>query len=74
ARALAQRPQVLLLDEPTAGLDAAARDALIDLLDGLARRQGVTVVIVSHDIAPTELPHARALNLRKGRLIEGVAS
>ncbi len=74
ARALAQRPQVLLLDEPTVGLDPGARESLIELLDGLARRQGVTVVIVSHDIAPAELPHARALTLRDGKLAEGAAS
>lgn len=74
ARALSQRPQVLLLDEPTVGLDPGARDSLIELLDGLARRQGVTVVIVSHDIEPDELPHARALTLRDGRLSEGAAS
>jgi len=74
ARALAQGPKLLLLDEPTVGLDPGARDSLIELLDGLARRQGVTVIIVSHDIDPTELPHARALTLRDGRLAEGAAS
>jgi len=68
ARALAQQPKILLLDEPTVGLDAGARTALVDLLDGLAQRQSVTVVIVSHDLTPEDLPHARTLTLRAGRL------
>lgn len=66
ARALSQKPQVLLLDEPTVGLDAEGRASLLALLDGLAQRQNVTVVIVSHDVVPAELPLARVLTLRSG--------
>lgn len=48
-RALAHDPAILLADEPTASLDRAAADALIADLAALARDEGRTVVIVSHD-------------------------
>ncbi|MBI3953099.1 MAG: metal ABC transporter ATP-binding protein [Chloroflexi bacterium] len=50
ARALAQEPQVLLLDEPVAGLDATAQHQLLGLLDRL-RRDGRTVVLSTHDLS-----------------------
>ena len=74
ARALAQQPSILLLDEPTVGLDASARDSLIELLDGLAQRQNVTVIIVSHDLTAEELPRARVLLLEEGILMEASVS
>jgi putative ABC transport system ATP-binding protein len=48
ARALAQRPQVLLCDEPTGTLDRSSSDEVIDLLRGL-NATGLTVVVVTHD-------------------------
>src|SRR5690606_3646094 len=50
ARALAQEPEVVLLDEPTAFLDAPSRVALTVLLRDLARSQGLTVVVSTHDL------------------------
>ncbi len=70
ARALAQRPKLLLLDEPTVGLDVDARASLLTLLNGLAQRQNVTVVVVSHDVAADELPLARVLTLHAGVIRE----
>ena len=49
ARALAQRPDVLLLDEPTSALDHAARDAIEATLAELRRELEISLVIVSHD-------------------------
>jgi putative ABC transport system ATP-binding protein len=49
ARALAQRPEVLLLDEPTSALDHAARDRIEAALGELRREQEVSIVLVSHD-------------------------
>ncbi|OKI12722.1 ATP-binding cassette domain-containing protein [Streptomyces sp. CB03911] len=49
ARALAGRPRILLLDEPTAGLDPALRDEIADLLRDLADRHGLAVALASHD-------------------------
>jgi putative ABC transport system ATP-binding protein len=49
ARALAQRPEVLLLDEPTSALDHAARDRIEAALADLRREQEASIVLVSHD-------------------------
>ena len=49
ARALAHRPPIILADEPTASLDQTAGDALIDDLLALARDEGRTLIVVSHD-------------------------
>jgi putative ABC transport system ATP-binding protein len=49
ARALANRPPLLLADEPTANLDSANGRAVMELLVDLARRDGSAVVVVSHD-------------------------
>ncbi len=50
ARALAQQPAVLVLDEPTAFLDAPSRTALVEILRGLARDQNLTIVMSTHDL------------------------
>jgi NitT/TauT family transport system ATP-binding protein len=50
ARALAYQSEVLLMDEPFASVDAQTRADLEDLLLGLRRRRGITVVLVTHDI------------------------
>ena len=50
ARALVGEPHLLVLDEPAAGIDAAGEEALNDLLQRLNHEQGISVLIVSHDI------------------------
>lgn len=50
ARALAHRPRLLLLDEPTVGVDPAGQQQFSELLNRLRRELGLTVVVVSHDI------------------------
>jgi putative ABC transport system ATP-binding protein len=67
ARALANDPAIILADEPTGSLDAAARDAAIGLLCDSARDDRRAVVIVSHDIRIAS--HAdRVLQMADGRL------
>jgi putative ABC transport system ATP-binding protein len=50
ARALALEPRALFADEPTGSLDSLAGEKVMDLLTGLAREQGITVVVVTHDV------------------------
>ncbi|MGZ6705704.1 MAG: ABC transporter ATP-binding protein [Solirubrobacteraceae bacterium] len=54
ARALANRPRLLLADEPTGALDSAATTRLLDLLAELRARHGMTLLVVSHDDAVVE--------------------
>lgn len=49
ARALANEPELLLLDEPTTGVDVAATESLYELLHGL-HDEGITILVVSHDV------------------------
>ena len=50
ARALALKPRLLLLDEPSTGLDAVAQDSFYQLLKKLRDEEGMTIMLVSHDI------------------------
>jgi len=50
ARALAGKPRLLLLDEPTVGIDIAGQHRFADLLSSLHDRLGLTIVVVSHDL------------------------
>ncbi len=68
ARALALRPEVLLMDEPTSSLDEAARDRIEDLIRDLNRREGLTIVLVSHDLGQVERLADRVILLADGRL------
>lgn len=62
ARALVHRPALVLADEPTASLDLAAAQAVIDLLQGLCAEQGAALLLVSHDPRALDaLPAQRAL-------------
>jgi putative ABC transport system ATP-binding protein len=68
ARALVTSPRLVLADEPTAALDTVAGEQVLALLAGLCRRDGTTVVLVSHDPEAARLAD-RVLRLRDGRLL-----
>jgi putative ABC transport system ATP-binding protein len=69
ARALVKEPSVLLADEPTGSLDEATRDEIMDLLEGVWRDRGLTVVIVTHDSAVARRAQRR-LRIAGGELTE----
>jgi tungstate transport system ATP-binding protein len=68
ARARVLHPKVLLLDEPTANLDADARTQIATLLDHLADRDS-TVVVACHDLEIIGLPDTVRLHLAHGKLM-----
>ena len=68
ARALLHEPEVLFLDEPTSGLDPAATRDVIDLIAGLARTQGCTVVLCTHFLPEAGHLASRMAVLDHGRL------
>jgi iron complex transport system ATP-binding protein len=70
ARALAQEPTLLILDEPTAHLDIAHQVELLDLLKSLHREQGLTVIAVLHDLNLSGMYAERILMLRQGELFK----
>jgi ABC-type Mn2+/Zn2+ transport system ATPase subunit len=72
ARALAQEADILLLDEPFAGVDARAQDTLIRVLDSL-RADGVTAVVATHDLAMAASQFDRLLLLHRNVVAFGTA-
>lgn len=68
ARALVSRPHVLLLDEPLSGLDHGLKASLLDLIDGLRRRLGTTVVHVTHEPGSALATADRIVVLDAGRV------
>ena len=68
ARALVQQPELLLLDEPTTFLDIRHQMAIYDLLRGLNRREGLTMVGVMHDLNWAARYCRRLLLLKEGRV------
>ena len=70
AKALATDPAVLLLDEPTTGLDASIAAGVLDLLRGLLAERDVAAVVVSHDFGVIEALTDRSLVMQLGRVVE----
>ena len=68
ARALAQEPQLLFLDESTAYLDMKHSTAIFDLLKTMNREKGLTVIVVTHDINTASLYCDRLLLLNRGSI------
>jgi energy-coupling factor transport system ATP-binding protein len=65
---LARRPRVLILDEPSAGLDGPGRQMLYDCIKRARREQGTSVVLVSHDLEEVAANADRVYVLSHGRI------
>jgi alpha-D-ribose 1-methylphosphonate 5-phosphate C-P lyase len=70
AKALATDPPVLLLDEPTTGLDASVAAGVLDLLRSLLAERDVAAVVVSHDFAAIGALTDRTVVMQLGRVVE----
>jgi ABC-type Mn2+/Zn2+ transport system ATPase subunit len=71
ARALIRDPLLLIVDEPTAGLDLAAASSLLDAITSLSRDQGITIVFVTHDLGIAAKQATHAALFRGGKLTAG---
>ncbi len=70
ARVLVNQPEILLLDEPTTGLDEHAAKSLYELLQHLNRDHGITVVMVTHDVERASRYVGRVLTLGREGMLE----
>jgi putative phosphonate transport system ATP-binding protein len=70
ARALANHPALILLDEPTGGLDVSVQARFLDLVRELSRDLGVAMLLVSHDLGVIRLLARRTLVMQRGRVVE----
>jgi putative ABC transport system ATP-binding protein len=70
ARALANKPSIILADEPAGNLDSQTSSTIIELLRGLSRSEGTTIILVTHDAATADRAD-RVLPLEDGRLLPG---
>ena len=69
AGVLAMEPKVLILDEPTAGLDPMGRDSILGMIQDLHREGGVTVIMVSHSMDDCARLATRLIVMSKGQLV-----
>lgn len=74
ARALALEPQLLVLDEPTAGVDPGAERVIGELLQRLSQEKGMTVVLVSHHIAFIRTFATSVIWVDRGRATKGTSA
>ncbi len=68
ARALANRPSIVLADEPTGNLDSASGEEVMSVLEQLHREQGTTIMLVTHDVNVARRAQ-RILTMRDGRIV-----
>ncbi|MDK1378141.1 MULTISPECIES: ATP-binding cassette domain-containing protein [unclassified Sinorhizobium] len=70
ARSLVKRPSLLLMDEPTGGLDLSVQARILDLLRNLVRELRAAVVLVTHDLGVARMLADRMYVLRSGMIVE----
>ncbi len=70
ARNLVTAPRLVFMDEPTGGLDVSVQARLLDLIRSLVRDLGLSVVLVTHDLAVVRLLAHRLMVMKSGRVVE----
>lgn len=74
ALALACRPQLLIADEPTTGLDVTTQKAVMDLVTELTRERGMSTILITHDLGLAATYCDRVVVMEKGQVVEAAAS
>ncbi len=74
ALALACRPQLLIADEPTTGLDVTTQKAVMDLVVDLTRERGMSTILITHDLGLAAAYCDRVVVMEKGKVVETAPS
>jgi peptide/nickel transport system ATP-binding protein len=74
ALALACRPQLLIADEPTTGLDVTTQKTVMDLIVELTRERGMSTILITHDLGLAATYCDRVVVMEKGHVVESAAS
>jgi peptide/nickel transport system ATP-binding protein len=74
ALALACRPQLLIADEPTTGLDVTTQKAVMDLVSELTRARGMSTILITHDLGLAAAYCDKVVVMKKGEVVETAAA
>jgi putative phosphonate transport system ATP-binding protein len=70
AKNLITKPRLIFMDEPTGGLDVSVQARLLDLIRSLVRELGLSVIIVTHDLAVARFMANRLIVMKNGKIVE----
>ena len=74
ARALVANPDVIICDEVTSALDSVVREQIIELLQGLKQRLGLSIILISHDISTVAAMAEQTVVMLRGEVVEAGAT
>src|SRR5258708_15448344 len=74
ALVLACRPQLLIADEPTTGLDVTTQKTVMDLIVELTRARGMSTILITHDLGLAALYCDRIVVMEKGHVVESASA